>query len=175
MPAKRRKRSPFRRIGARTLIVSRRGGGASSNGSGGDFVFFAAPVAGGQALLEIAVVKGAVQPAVLPLAYSFEAFDYALGVATGLAGGFGWDGAAALPAPFIRLVGEEGFESYAEGEVSESALTAGTGWNGGAGLPQPDAHLESVEDFESYGIGAANGSTMTDGSGWSGDTVIYGY
>jgi hypothetical protein len=94
MPAKRRKRSPFRRIGPRTLIVSRRGGGGgASGGSGGDFVFFAAPVAGGQALLEIAVVKGAVQPAVLPLAYSFEAFDYAPGVASGLAGGFGWDGA----------------------------------------------------------------------------------
>jgi hypothetical protein len=175
MPAKRRKRSPFRRIGARTLIVSRRGSGASSGGVGGDFVFFAAPVAGGQALLEIAVVKGAVQATVIPAAYSFEAFDYAPGVASGLAGGFGWDGAAALPAPFIRQVGEEGFESYAEGAIAESALTAGTGWDGGAVLPQPDAHLESVEDFESYAEGAASGAAMTGGSGWDGDTAIYGY
>jgi hypothetical protein len=176
MPAKRRKRSPLPRIGARTVILSRRGGGgASGGGSGGDFVFFAAAVAGGQALLEIAVVKGAVQMAVLPAAYSFEAFDYALGVASGLAGGFGWDGAAALPAPFIRLAGEEGFESYAEGEIGEGALTGGTGWDGGAALPQPDAHLIGTEDFESYGLGAANGSAMTGGSGWNGDTAIYGY
>ncbi|HSH14819.1 MAG TPA: hypothetical protein VLD18_02220, partial [Verrucomicrobiae bacterium] len=142
---------------------------------GGDFVFFAAAVAGGQALLEIAVVKGAVQPAVIPLAYCFEAFDYAPGVATGLAGGFGWEGAAALPPPFARLVGEESFESYAEGEIDESALTGGSGWDGGAALPQPDARLESVEDFESYGLGAANGSTMTGGSGWNGDTAIVSY
>ncbi|HSH17413.1 MAG TPA: hypothetical protein VLD18_15345 [Verrucomicrobiae bacterium] len=175
MPAKRRKRSPLPRIGARTVIVSRRGVGSATSQGGGDFVFFAAAVAGGQALLEIAVVKGAVQPALIPAPYSFEAFDYALGVASGLAGGFGWDGAAALPAPFIRLAGEEGFESYAEGAIAESALTAGTGWDGGAALPQPDAHLESVEDFESYGLGAANGSAMTGGSGWNGDTAIYGY
>jgi len=172
MPAKRRNRLP--RIGPRTVIVSRRGG-ASSAGTGGDFVFFAAPVAGGKGLLEIAVVKGVAQAPVIPGSYSFEAFDYATGVASGMSGGFGWNGAAAVPPPFLRQVAEEGFESYSNGAAVAEALTGGSGWNGSAALPQPDAHAVSGEDFESYGVGVANGATMTGGTGWNGDTALFAY
>jgi hypothetical protein len=173
MPAKRR--NPLPRIGARTLIVSRRGGGASNAGTGGDFVFFGAVVAGGKGLVEIAVVKGVAQTPVVPASHSFEAFGYALGVASGLSGGFGWNGAAAMPGPFVGRVGDESFESYADGAIADAALTAGTGWDGGAALPQPDAHLESTEDFESYAEGVASGATMTAGSGWNGDTALFAY
>ena len=168
------KRTRFPRIGARTVIVSRRGG-ASGAGSGGDFVFFAAAVLGGNALLEVAVVKGIAQTPVIPAAYAFEGFDYAPGVASGMAGGFGWNGSTALPSPFIRQVSEDSFESYAAGPIVEAALVDGSGWNGGAALPQPDAHLLGVEDFESYANGVANGSTMTGGTGWNGDTAIVSY
>jgi len=157
------------------VIVSRRGGGASSAGTGGDFVFFGALVSGGKGLLEIAVVKGVAQTPVIAGSHSFEAFDYALGVASGLSGGFGWNGAAAMPSPFVGQAGNESFESYAEGAIAESALTGGSGWDGGAALPQPDAHLESTEDFESYAEGVASGATMTAGSGWNGDTALHAY
>ncbi len=173
MPAKRRNRLP--RLSARTVIVSRRGGGASSAGTGGDFVFFAAPVSGGKALLEVAVVKGAVQTPVIPASYAFEALDYALGVASGMSGGFGWNGPTALPSPFIRQVSEDSFESYAAGPIAEAALTSGSGWNGGAALPPPDAHRVATEDFESYGSGSATGATMTGGTGWNGDTALFAY
>jgi hypothetical protein len=173
MPANRRRnRQP--RFSTRTVIVSRRGGGGSA-GTGGDFVFFGALVTGGKGLLEIAVVKGVAQTPVIAGSHSFEAFDYALGLASGLAGGFGWNGAAAMPGPFVGQVGNESFESYADGAIAEAALTAGSGWNGGAALPQPDAHLESTEDFESYAEGVASGVMMTAGSGWNGDTALFAY
>ena len=65
---------------------------------------------------------------------TFEAYAVG-GISEGsLTGGTGWNGASALPTPYVRRAGEETFETYDLGGISESALTSGPGWNGGAAL-----------------------------------------
>lgn len=175
MAARRRKRNPFR--GIRTLIVSRRGGAgsASSQSAAGDYSFYAAAVPGGKGILQIAIVNGQQQAPVIVPMFSLELFDYSVGALPLLVGGFGWDAGGLVISPFTTVVGQETFESYAIGAVTEADLIDGTGWNGGAALPQPYVRNVGVEDFESYAAGVTSGSALTAGSGWSGDTGLFAY
>ena len=119
----------------RTVIVSRRGSAAASESSGfGDQTFYVGSVPGGKTDLELSFVGGVAQSLTITVGRSLELCNYALGPAVAFNGGFGWNGAGALVTPYVRRVGEEMFETYDLGGISESALTGGTGWNGGAAL-----------------------------------------
>jgi hypothetical protein len=89
-----------------------------------------ASVPGGNADLEITVAGGAAQPPVVLPNRSLEYFNYAVGTALVLDGGYGWNGGGSVLTPFARRVGEEQFETYAVGGVTGPAMTGGTGWNG---------------------------------------------
>ena len=127
--------SRMRRTFPRTVIVSRRGGASASESSGfSDETFYVASVPGGKADLELSFVGGVAQPLTITAGRSLELCNYALGPAVAFNAGFGWNGAGGLVTPYVRRVGEETFETYDLGAISESALTGGTGWNGGAAL-----------------------------------------
>lgn len=175
MAARRRKRNPFR--GIRTLIVSRRGGGSAGSQSGaGDYSFYAAAVPGGKGILQVAVVGGKQSAPVIVPMFSVEPFeDYPAGALPLLVGGFGWNAGGLVISPFVAIVGQETFETYAIGVVAEADLIDGSGWDGGAALPQTYARHVGVEDFESYAGGVTSGPALTGGSGWSGDTGLFAY
>ena len=127
--------SSLRSAMPRTVMVSRRGGAAATDGGGfGDQTFYVASVPGGKTDLQLSFVGGVAQSLTATGGRSLELFNYSLGPAVAFNLGYGWNGAGALVTPYLRRVGEETFESYDLGAISESALTGGTGWNGGAAL-----------------------------------------
>ena len=118
----------------RTVIIARRGSTAAGDGGIGDQTFYVASVPGGKADLELSFVGGVAQSLTATGGRSVEPFSYAQGPVTAFNAGFGWDGAGELVTPYLRRVGEETFETYDLGSISEGDLTDGAGWNGGAAL-----------------------------------------
>lgn len=167
-----------RRTVTRTVILgSRRGAAAVSESGGGlgDQTIYVASVPGGKADLALSFVGGVAQSLTATGGRSVEPFAYATGPATVFNGGFGWNGAGALGSPYLRRVGEETFEAYALGGISEGALTGGTGWNGAGGLTTPYVRRAGEETFETYDLGGISESALTSGTDWNGGAALFAY
>ncbi len=85
-------------------------------------------------MLEVAVLDGVVQSAVILPMWGIELFEYALGAVSSMRGGFGWDGGGVLFEPYVQMVAVEEFESYPEGAITGAEMADGSGWNGDTSL-----------------------------------------
>ena len=171
------RRAGGRRMITRTVILGSRRGSAGTSDSGGfgDQTFYVASVPGGKTDLELSFVGGVAQSLTATGGRSLELGNYALGPAGAFNGGFGWNGAGALVAPYLRRVSDETFEAYAVGSISEGSLTGGNGWNGASALPTPYVRRVGEETFETYDLGGISESALTSGPGWNGGAALFAY
>ena len=157
---------------ARTYIISRRTGSGGTAQLEGELRWFVASVPGGKGDLELAVLDGVFQKPVPLKNRDWELFDYSVGAASGLAKGFGWNGAATFVTPFLARIADEFFDTYSIGSATPAEWTGCAGWSEAPIIGAGYVRHVAEEQFESYPDGAAIAADLTGGTGWSGTPLI---